>query len=114
MKGLAFTACHGVLPEEKTTPQRFIVDLELHKDLRPAGLSDDLLQTVNYDEVYRDVKNIVESNCFNLIEKLAETIADRVLKKYPVEAVKVTVYKPNAPVNGEFEYFSVDIYRQKN
>lgn len=114
MKGLAFKACHGVLPEEKVTPQRFIVDLELYKELRQAGLTDDLSQTVNYDEVYHEVKNIIEGHSFNLIEKLAETIADSILSRYPVLAVRVTVYKPDAPVNGEFAYFAVDIYRQKN
>lgn len=113
-KGLSFMACHGVLPEEKVTPQKFIVDLELYKDLRQAGLSDDLSKTINYDEVYQDVKEIVEGNSFDLIEKLAETIADNILNKYPISAIKVIVYKPNAPVNGEFEYFAVDIYRQKN
>lgn len=113
-KGLTFMACHGVLPEEKVTPQKFIVDLELYKDLRQAGLSDDLSHTVSYDEVYHDVKKIVEGKSFNLIEGLAENIANTILDKYPISAIKVTVYKPNAPVNGEFKYFAVDIFRQKN
>lgn len=113
-KGLVFMACHGVLPEEKVTPQKFIVDLELYKDLKLAGQTDNLTNTVSYDEVYHDVRKIVEENSFNLIESLAENIAEKILNKFPITSIKVTLYKPNAPVNGSFDYFAVDIYRQKN
>ncbi len=113
-KGLAFEACHGVLPAEKLNPQKFIVDLELHKELKLAGQSDDLTQTVSYDEVYHTVRKVVEENSFALIEALAENIANQILADYPLNEVKVTVYKPQAPVNGEFEYFAVEICRSKS
>ncbi len=113
-KGLTFEACHGVLPEEKVTPQRFVIDLELHKELKEAGLSDNLTATVNYDEVYQVVKKVVTGNSYALIEALAENIALQVLEIFMVEEVKVTVYKPQAPVRGNFEHFAVEINRTKS
>ena len=114
IKGLEFRACHGVMPEEKITPQKFIIDLELYKDLAWAGQTDDLSNTINYGHIYEEVREIVENNSFNLIEKMAETIAQAVLEKYHIEAIKVVVYKPNAPIKGRFDYFAVEIFRKSN
>ncbi|MGI5921437.1 MAG: dihydroneopterin aldolase [Syntrophomonadaceae bacterium] len=110
-KGLVFFGCHGVLPVEKKCPQKFIVDLVLSLNLSPAGISDDLQKTVNYDEVYHLVKKIVETESYNLIEALAENIAAALLLRFPVKRAEVTIYKPEAPVDGEFEYFAVNIVR---
>lgn len=112
-RGLTFSGCHGVLPREKTIPQKFIVDLEMHLDLREAGLRDNLELTVNYDEVFHQVKSIVENESYNLIEALAEKIAGVLLNKFPLQVVEVTLYKPDAPVEGEFDYFAVKIKREK-
>lgn len=110
-KGLYFSGCHGILPAEKAKPQPFIVDLELWLDLKPAANNDDISLTVNYDQVFHEVGRIVEERSFNLIETLAETIAEQILEKYPVEAVEIAVYKPQAPVAGNFEHFAVKIIR---
>lgn len=105
--------CHGVLPREKTTPQRFIVDLELFMDLGPAGREDNLGYTVDYGKVYQCVKELVEKHSFNLLETLAEKLAQAILTGFPVSAVRVGVKKPDAPVAGDFEYFGVIIERFK-
>lgn len=112
-RGLRFMGCHGVLPEEKLEPQVFIVDLELLLDLAPAGQADDLELTVDYSLVYALVKKIVEEKSFNLIEALADNIASEILDRFPVESVGVTVYKPQAPVEGKFDYFAVSIQRDR-
>lgn len=110
-RGLTFTACHGVLAEEKVNPQTFLVDLDLFMDLQPAGISDDLKDTVSYADVYEQVKKIVENESYNLLEALAENIAASLLVCFPLQGVKVTVYKPNAPINGKFDHFAVKIIR---
>ncbi|MEQ8176556.1 MAG: dihydroneopterin aldolase [Syntrophomonadaceae bacterium] len=110
-KGMRFNACHGVAPEEKQNPQPFIVDLELSLDLEKAGRSDYLEDTVDYGAVFKCVQDIVEGPSFNLLEALARAIADRLLADFEIEAVKVRVKKPEAPVEGDFEYFSVIIER---
>jgi len=112
-RGLSFKACHGVLDQEKKIPQLFQVDLQLFLDLRAAGRQDDLRFTVDYDQVYQLVRDIVEGPSCNLIEAVAEKIAQTLLAKFPLRAVEVTVYKPNAPIIGEFQYFAAKIRREQ-
>lgn len=110
-QGMQFFGCHGVLPEEKNKPQPFLVDVEMSLDLAAAGRSDNLADTVSYDEIFHAVRQIVEDRSFNLIEALAETIAETLLSGFPLQEVEVTVYKPQAPVEGKFNYFAVKIKR---
>ncbi len=110
-KGLSYLGCHGILPAEKEIPQEFIVDLELWLDLHPAAAADDIKKTVDYDRLFHEVGQIVEKKSFHLIETLAENIAGYILDNYSVEAVEIAVYKPQAPVKGNFEYFAVKMIR---
>jgi dihydroneopterin aldolase len=101
LKGMRFYAFHGVNPEERTLGQRFIVDMSLAVDLRRAGESDDLDDTVSYSAVYKLVRGIVEGEPRHLIEAVAETIAREILAVFPpVQRVTVTVRKPEAPLKG--------------
>ena len=93
---MVFHGHHGTLPAENVLGQPFVVSIELHLDLRPAGSSDDLTRTVDYGEVYCMARDIVEGPPVQLIETLAERIATGVLRDHPaVEAVKVRVAKPH-------------------
>ncbi|HZY65425.1 MAG TPA: dihydroneopterin aldolase [Rubrobacteraceae bacterium] len=95
LEGMIFYGYHGTLPAERDLGQRFVVDIELRCDLRPAGLSDDLTRTVDYSVVYRQVREIVEGDPVDLTETVAEKIATAVLETHsPVEAVRVKVAKP--------------------
>lgn len=101
LEGMVFHGRHGTLPAERDLGQPFVVDIELRLDLQPAGLSDDLTQTVDYSEVHRQAKEIVEGPPVSLIETLAERIASTVLKDFStVEAVDVKVAKPNVRLDG--------------
>src|SRR5918997_3285256 len=96
LEGMVFHGRHGTLPAERELGQPFVVDIELRLDLQPAGLSDDLTQTVDYSEVHRQAKEIVEGPPVSLTETLAERIAGRILEDFPtVDAVRVKVAKPN-------------------
>jgi dihydroneopterin aldolase len=98
---LVYYGYHGVREEERRLGQRFVVDVELSLDLRPAGLADDLQQTVDYSMVYRLVKEIVEGPPRSLLEAVAESIAARLLARCPaVKRVLVRVKKPWAPISG--------------
>ena len=111
MKGLRFVANHGVLPQEKLMRQPFVVDLEMYLDTHTAGQSDDVRDTVDYNDVYLTVKSIMEGKSRNLLEALAERIAKRLLENYPILGVKVRISKPEAPVDGVFDSFGVEIER---
>ena len=96
-----FYAHHGVMQEEHRLGGRYEVDVAADLDFAPAAQSDDLSRTVDYEQVFALVEEIVTENNFYLIEKLAFLIARRVAEAYPhVEAVEVTVRKPNPPVGG--------------
>ena len=96
LEDMVFYGTHGTLPAERELGQPFVVDIELHLDLQPAGLSDDLAQTVDYSEVHRRANSIVEGPPVNLSEAVAERIAAAILEDHPlVEAVRVKVAKPH-------------------
>lgn len=112
--GMAFSACHGVLPHEHENPQRFVVDAELLIDLHEAGARDDLDATANYAALYEIVRAVVEGVPKRLVESVAEEIAARALAAFPhVRAVRVTVHKPGAPIGGVFADVGVDILRRR-
>src|SRR4028119_47041 len=96
LEGMVFHGRHGVLPAERELGQPFVVDVELGLDLRPAGLSDDLEKTVDYGEVHRLAKQVVEGDPADLTETVAERIANATLEEHPlVDVVRVKVKKPN-------------------
>ena len=101
LEGMTFHGRHGILPAERELGQPFVVDVELRLDLRPAGLSDDLTKTVDYGEVHRVARGIVEGEPVGLTETLAERISAAVLEDFPaVETVRVRVAKPHVRLNG--------------
>lgn len=114
LKDLEFYGYHGVFPEEKKLGQRYQVDVIMGLDLKEAGKEDNLQKTVNYAQVYTGIKNIVEEKIFELIEALAEEIADFVLVDFQrVQWVKVEVRKPQAPIPAIFGHVAVAIKRER-
>jgi dihydroneopterin aldolase len=115
LAGMAFQARHGVLDWEKSTAQRFEVDVELALDVQPAGLDDDLNRTVDYRAVYAIVRQIVESTTYNLVEALAEAIAHEILAEQAlVDEVVVRVRKPQVRLDGPLDFAGVEIRRVRN
>lgn len=114
LKGMAFYGYHGVMPQENTLGQKFFVDMELGLDLKPAGDSDDLEKSVSYALVYNLVKDIVEGTHFKLIEALGEKIASKVFETFNlVDYIKIKIRKPEAPVPGIFDYFGIELERNR-
>lgn len=114
LEGMVFYGYHGVYPEERRLGQRFVVDLVLDVDLREAGRSDRLEASVDYVQVYRDVRAVVEGEPFRLLEAVAERIAQVVLARYPrVVRVTVTVKKPAVPLPGPLAHAAVTLSRTR-
>jgi dihydroneopterin aldolase len=114
LNGMSFYGYHGVSEAERELGQRFVVDLEIYRDLSLAGESDDLDDTVNYTDLYKMVKKIVEDSRHELLEGLAESIAKRVLEKFAVDSVELTVKKPSVPIKGSLlDYAGVTIFREQ-
>jgi dihydroneopterin aldolase len=98
LQGLRVHGRHGVLPHEAELGQVFVVDLELHLDLAPAGRSGDLGDTVDYGELAGRVAELVGGRPRRLLESVAEDLAALALADPRVEAVRVRVAKPHAPL----------------
>lgn len=103
---------HGVFDVEKRDGQVFVIDLVLGVDTRPAGRSDDLRDTVDYGSLVAAVKNAVETDPVDLIETLAQRIADVCLLDDRVQWARVTVHKPDAPIEATFRDVALTITRR--
>jgi len=111
---MIFRGHHGVSEAERSLVQRFRVDMALELDLRPAARADDLSQACDYSRVFEAVQHLVEGQTFQLLETLAERIAETVLRDFPaVIAVSVGVFKPDPPMHGTFERVGVEICRAR-
>ena len=108
---MLFYGYHGNSQEEATLGQRFVVDVELELDVRPAGESDRLGETVNYSHVYRAVKGVMEGARLHLLEAVAENVAGTLLDRFAISGVMVRVKKPSVPLPGPLDYAAVEIYR---
>ncbi len=111
--GLQARGRHGVLDVERETGQVFGVDVVLGLDTRPAAASDDLGDTVDYGTLARDVLAVVEGEPVDLIETLAQRIADVCLVDPRVQWTKVTVHKPAAPIEATFSDVALTIHRSR-
>lgn len=112
IRDLQIYSYHGVNTQEKEMGQRFIVSIDIFLDLRKAGVSDNLINTVNYAQLCYDVEKEFNSEKLDLIEAAAEKVAAFVLKNYgQVEKVIVEIKKPWAPIGKPLEYASVKIDR---
>ena len=113
LSNMRFIGKHGYYDHEMLTPQPFEVDVELVLDLQPAGVDDDLQQSVDYGKVYGAVRQIVESTSYRLLEALAEAISHELLADFNVGEVAVRVRKPEVKLGGPLDYAGVEIRRQR-
>lgn len=113
VKDMQFYGTHGVLPEETILGQRFRANVSLAVDIKKAGETDDLNETVSYVGVYDICQQVIEGKPYKLIEAVAETVANRILSEYEgqVFGVKVEIIKPDPPIRGHYKEVAVEITR---
>lgn len=112
VSGIECWGHHGVLDFERREGQAFVIDLALGVDTAPAAASDDLRDTVDYGSLVAAVKAAVEHDPVDLIETLAQRIADVCLTDARVQWARVTVHKPDAPVDATFADVTLTITRR--
>lgn len=110
IKNCAFYGYHGVFDFEKAKGQNFFIDAVLTIE-RPPDFGDDKLEnTVHYGLVFELIDHITTKERYDLIETLAFEIGQRICKEFPtVISASVTVRKPDAPIEGEFDYVEVNV-----
>ena len=113
LRGLTVLALCGVLPEERVRRQPFTIDVDVFADLRAAGSSDDLDDTINYGALCEHIDAIARDEQFGLLERFAQRIAEAVLADARVDAVTVSVHKMRPPVPQQLDTSGVRIHRER-
>jgi len=113
LTGLSVRGNHGVFDFERRDGQDFVVDVALEVDSRVAAASDDIADTVHYGELAEALAVVIAGEPVNLLETLAERLAQVCLADRRVAAATVTVHKPQAPIPLSFADVSVTIRRAR-
>ena len=113
VRGLTVRGHHGVLEHERREGQDFVVDVALGIDSTTAAGTDDLRDTVDYGALSEELKEAVQRDPVDLIETLAQRLADVCLTHPQVLNVEVTVHKPQAPIEVPFEDVALTISRSR-
>jgi dihydroneopterin aldolase len=114
LSGIEVFAFHGVLPEETAQGQTFLIDVEVGLDLSRAGASDDLADTVDYGSLVQRVHDLVATDRWNLIERVAARVAESILEDPRADSVVITVHKPAAPIGVGFSDVAVTVRRERD
>jgi dihydroneopterin aldolase len=114
VRGIEVHAHHGVFDFERRDGQTFLIDLLLGLDTRSAAATDDLASTVDYGALVDEVVAAAQKDPVDLIETLAQRIADVCLGQPQVETVEVTVHKPHAPIAATFSDVALTINRSRS
>ena len=114
IKGLLIHARHGLMDHEAEVGQRFVIDLELSIDLSASSRTDRLADTVSYSDVVATASAAFKGHNYYLLERAAGAVADAILGAFAqIEAIRVTVHKPHAPIAAIFDDVGVILYRKR-
>ncbi len=113
IKSISGFGYHGLFEHERQNGQSFAVDVRLELEKKKASKSDDIKDAVDYSEVAKLVYAHIVGEPVNLIEHLAELIAQELLELFPLKSVEVVVHKANAPVGLPVGDIAVRIKRSK-
>lgn len=116
MRDMKFTGHVGCLESEKQNGQPFIITCEMFFDPTIDGCYTDKIEdTVDYSVVFDIIKNTVEEADCDLIERLAQMIAEKVLAfDQRIKKTVINVSKPEAPIAGTFGSMEVRIERESH
>ena len=113
LTGIEVFARGGVTDAEKQIGQRYRIDIEMSLDLSAAAATDALEETVSYAEIHDVVVQTMRERALNLVESMAGRIADRLLTRYPADAVTIRVAKLLPPIDGVVASAAVEITRRR-
>lgn len=114
LEGLEFHAFHGVYPHERESGNWFEVDVSVETDFSMAAANDELTGTVNYETLFKIVKDEMDQPS-KLLETVAEKIARDVLQKFPeAQSVELKISKLNPPIGGKCKKATISLSRRRN
>ena len=112
LEGIQVPASLGVTAAERRMRRPVLLDVEVERDLRAAGRSDRIGQTIHYKRIYEVVEDVAANQQHKLVEALGQRIAEAILGKFDADAVTVTVRKPK-PISGVREHAGIRIRRER-
>jgi dihydroneopterin aldolase len=112
LEGIEIPAALGVTAAERKMRRPVLIDLEVERDLRAAGRSDRIRDTVNYERIFQAIEEVATQREHRLVEALAERVAERLLSEFPIDAVTVSARKPK-PIAGVLDHAGVCIRRTR-
>jgi dihydroneopterin aldolase len=111
VRGLRVKSHIGATEDERSRPQLLTIDLDIAADLRWAGVSDDLSDTVDYGRVVVEVEEVARASHRALLEHLAEEVAAHIAQIPGVNGVTVEIAKDAPPIEQEVDRVAVRIER---
>jgi 7,8-dihydroneopterin aldolase/epimerase/oxygenase len=112
LHGIVLHAFHGVLEHERREGQRFLVDVELDLSDARAAASDRIEDAIDYRDVVAAVAEISDGRAYRLLEAFAAALADTLVERFPVAAVRVRVRKPDVELARPVEHAAVVAVRR--
>jgi dihydroneopterin aldolase len=114
IRNLKIFAYHGVNPEEKVQGQNFILDIDAFVDISVPCKTDNVDDTVSYAEIIEETVRIFTSRKDDLVERAAERVSEGLFEKFEkIQALRILLKKPDAPIDADFEYVGVEIERNR-
>jgi len=113
LEGLEFHAYHGVYPHERSSGNKFEVDIEVDTNFSTSAFHDDLTGTINYEELYTLIKNVMDQPA-KLLETVGHSIAENTLATFKTaKRVEVRISKFNPPIGGVCRKATVLVVRER-
>ena len=113
LEGLEFHAYHGVYAHERSSGNKFEVDIEVDTEFSPSAFHDDLAGTINYEALYSIIKNVMDQPA-KLLETVGHSIAEKTLASFTTASrVEVRISKFNPPIGGVCKKATVLVVRER-
>ena len=114
VRNLKIFAYHGVNPEEKENGQNFVLDIDAFVDIDVPCRTDDVEDTVSYAKIIKETVKIFTSQKDDLLERASQRVADGLFERFDkIQALRILLKKPEAPIKADFEYVGVEIFRER-
>lgn len=112
VRDFRFYTTIGVYAHEKESPQLLSIDIELTTDFSQAIKSDDVKDTIDYDQIIRAIQQVAQQRHHDLLEVLAENIAQHFFETFAVKKIIISLHKPN--IIKEVAAIGIRIIRERN
>ena len=113
LNNMNFYGYHGVYDFEKEQGANCEIDLELFTSLTKSSKSDNIEDTINYEDVYEQVKKAFGSKSYFLLEKLADSISKSIFEEHKIDKLIIRVRKINAPLDGKLDSVEIELKRKR-